>query len=196
MAISDRARDFWDRISPRERVLVVLLGFAVPVLLVVWLGLSIRGGLIAMEDRNEQTREALAEIAKIKANGPLQPVDDQIKIPDAAVALETYVSKAAEKFSLKFKGAIDSRPKVTRNGFVTTTVSCSLDDVTTDQLKAFLQEVETGNPVVVVTHLDVRRDFRDKKKIDVGFEISTYSNAPKSGDGSGSANGSDDKKGG
>ena len=195
MAISDRARDFWDRISPRERVLVVALAFALPAILATWLALSIRGGLIAMEERNERTRDALAEIAKLRASGPQQPIDDQVKVPDEPVALETYVSKAAEKVSLKFKGAIDSRPKATRNGFVTTTVSCALDDVTTDQLKAFLQEVETGNKVVIVTHVDIRRDFRDKKKLDVAFEISTYSNVPKPGSGSGSA-GSGDQKGG
>ena len=30
-AISDKARDFWDRISPRERRLVILLAVALPI---------------------------------------------------------------------------------------------------------------------------------------------------------------------
>ena len=196
MAITDRARDFWDRISPRERKLVVFLGLGIPMALAIWLGLSIRDGLITMEERNNTTRDALEIIADVRSKGPQQASADMPKIPSEPVALETYVSKAAEKFTLKFKGPIDSRPKVTRNGFVTTTVSCALDDITTDQLKAFLQELEMGNKVVAVTHLDVRRDFRDKKKIDATFEVSTYSTEAK-GAGSGSAESADDdKKGG
>jgi hypothetical protein len=194
MAISDRARDFWDRISPRERMLVVILAVGAPLALAIWLGLSIRDGLVDMEHRNDTTRKALEIIADVKAKGPVQVNDDAPKIPAEPIALETYVSKAAEKFTLKFKGPIDSRPKATRNGFSTTTVSCAFDDITTDQLKAFLQELEQGNKVVVVTHLDVRRDFRDKKKIDATFEVSTYSMESKTGKDKDA--GSAEKKGG
>jgi hypothetical protein len=179
MAITDKARDFWDRISPRERKLVVFLAVAIPLGLAIWLGLSIRDGLVAMDERNERAREALQRVAKMKAAGGPQIEDPGVKIPDTPLPLETYVSKAAEKNGLKFKGPIDSRPKQTKNGFVTTTVSCALDDITTDQLKSFLHELESGVPIVAVTHLDIKRDFRDKKKIDVTFEISTYSSADK-----------------
>jgi hypothetical protein len=175
MAISDRARDFWDRISPRERMLVVVLAIGVPVALAVWLGLSIRDGLIEREARNEQTREALDVIAKLREKGPQAAPVDEVPIPDDPIPLETYVTKAAEKNQLKFKGSIETRKGTPKNGFVTTTVTCSLDDITTDQLKAFLAEVEGPNKTVVVTHLDIRRDFRDKKKLDANFEISTYS---------------------
>jgi type II secretory pathway component PulM len=175
MALSERARDFWDRISPRERKLVVFLAFALPLAAAIWLGLSIRDGLVTMEKRNEQTREALETVAKLKAAGGPVAEDPGVKIPDAPIPISTYVSKALEKHSLKNKGSIDER-RVSKNNIVTTTVSISVDDMTTDQLKAFLQEVETGEKVVAVTHLDVKRNRRDAKKIDAQFEISTYSN--------------------
>jgi hypothetical protein len=47
--LSDKANDFWDRISPRERRLVVIAAIAVPLTLAIWLGLSIRDGLVAIE---------------------------------------------------------------------------------------------------------------------------------------------------
>ncbi|MBA2544728.1 MAG: type II secretion system protein M [Deltaproteobacteria bacterium] len=178
MAFSDRARDFWDRISPRERKLVVFFTVAIPLALAIWLGLSIRDGLVSMEARNDQARDALEQLAKMKAAGGAQPEDPGIKIPDAPLSLVTYVSKAADKTQVKIKGSIDSRA-VTKNGIVTTTVSCALEDISTDQLKAFMQEVETAEKIVAVTHLDVKRDRRDAKKIDATFEISTYSNAEK-----------------
>ena len=56
MTINERVRDFWDRISPRERRLVVLAGVAVPLTIAVWLGLAIHDGLSDMETRNERTR--------------------------------------------------------------------------------------------------------------------------------------------
>jgi type II secretion system (T2SS) protein M len=186
MAITDRARDFWDRISPRERALVVLLAIGVPIAGGVWLALSIHDGLVTMDQRNDQMRDALEIIQHEKGKGPQATPDDAPKIPAEPERLEAYVTKAAEKFSLKFKGPIDSRPKATKNGFVTSTVSCAIDSISTDELKAFLQEVETTNKLVVTTHLEVRRNFRDRKKIDATFEISTYSlEKPKAGAGSG-----------
>jgi hypothetical protein len=188
-AITDKARDFWDRISPRERALVVLIAIGLPLAGGVWLALSIHDGLVTKDAHNEQMRDALELIAHEKAKGPQAlATDDAPKIPAEPERLEAYITKAQDKFSLKFKGPIDSRSKVTKNGFVTTTVACALDNITTDELKAFLQEIETANKLVVTTHLEVRRNFRDKKKIDAQFEISTYSlEKPKPNAGSGDA---------
>lgn len=178
MAFSDRARDFWDRISPRERTLVVLLGAALPIALAIWLGLSIREGLVNMEARNEQARDALEVLAKMKASGGPAAQAPTVKIPDSPIALTTYVSKMIAKNGLKERNAIEER-FTTKNGIITTTVSCALEDISTDQLKAFLQDVETAEKIVAVTHLDVKRDRRDSTKLDATFEISTYSNATK-----------------
>ena len=67
MALTDRARDFWDRISPRERNLVVLLAVALPITLALWLGLAIHDGLVAMEKRNDDTRKALDIVETLHA---------------------------------------------------------------------------------------------------------------------------------
>ena len=174
--------------------MVLVLTVAVPLGLAIWLGLSIRDGLVSMEKRNDQMREALDTVEKFKLNGAVAD-EPQVKIPDQAIPLETYVSKAADKGGLKFKGSIDTR-KATKNGFVTTTVVVALDDVTTDQLKSFLQDVEQGEKVVAVTHLDVKRDWRDKKKLDATLEISTYSNVEKAkteGEGGGDSKPDEDK---
>lgn len=184
MALSDSARDFWDRISPRERKLVVFLVIAIPLGAALWLGLSIRDGLVSMEKRNEQTRDALDVVARIRAAGGPQVEDPSSKLPTTPIALTTYVVKALDKTGLKSKGPIDERPSVTKNGVVTTTASCAVEDISTEQLKAFLQEIEGAQKAVAVTHLVVRRDRRDTKKLDASFDISTYSMADsgKSGD--------------
>jgi len=176
MAISDKARDFWDRISPRERRLVLLLAVAAPITIAVWLGLSIRDGLVDMEARNGTTRKALNVLADLRARGETHTkVDDAVSMMGTEpLSLPTYLDNAAKKAAFTLKSATP-HPEVKRNGFVTNSVSCTLDDLTIDQLKTFLMEVEMGSKVVAITHIDMRKDFRNKDKLDVNLEVSTYS---------------------
>jgi hypothetical protein len=176
-AITDKARDFWDGISPRERRLVLIAAIAVPITLAIWLGLAIRDGLVDMGHRNDQARKALTVLSDLRARGAThQKVDDAIAMMGTEpLSLPTYLDNAAKKANFTLKSTAP-HPPVSRNGFVTNSVTCSLDDLTIEQVKTFLMEVEMGSKVVAVTHLEMRRDFRDKEKLDVNIEVSTYSN--------------------
>jgi len=194
-ALTDKANDFWARISPRERRLVLIAAIAVPITLAIWLGLAIRDGLIAMEHRNDKTRKALSVLADLRARGETRAkVDDAVSMMGTEpLSLSTYLDNAAKKAQFTLKGSTP-HPPTKRDGFVTSSATCSLDDVTLDQLKAFLMELEMGSKVVAVTSIDLRRDFRDKTKLDVSLEVSTYSKeAPAKAEGSGE--GSAQKKG-
>lgn len=178
-AISDRARDFWDRISPRERRLVLIAAIAVPITLAIWLGLAIRDGLLDMEKRNAESRKALTVLADLRARGEThRKIDDVISMMGTEpISLPTYLDNAAKKANFTLKSTTPHQ-EVKRAGFVTNSVSCSLDDLTIEQLKTFLMEVEMGSKFVAVTSIDLRRDFRDKEKLDVNLEVSTYSKEP------------------
>jgi type II secretory pathway component PulM len=173
--MSERARDFWDRISPRERGLVVLAGVAVPLTIAIWLGMSIGDGLANMEPRNDKMRKALTVLADLKARGPRKPIDDVTAgMPSEPLSLETYLTNAATAAGFVLKGTTPRTP-VTRNGFVTSTVTLSVSDLTIDQLKKFLQEVETKSKYVAVTRLEIsRRDYKGKDKLEASLEVSTY----------------------
>ena len=193
MAFSDKARDFWDRISPRERRLVVLAAVAAPLTLAIWLGLAIHDGLGAMEERNDRTRKALEVLADLRARGHTQASGEQDVIATMGtepLSLDTYVANAAKKAKFELKGSINPRTPQTRNGFVTNTSTLSLDKITIEEFKDFLYAVENDSKVVAITHLDIRKDFRDKDKLDVNVEVSTYSkekSAEATGSGAGSA---------
>jgi len=195
-AITDRARDFWDRISPRERRLVLIAAIAVPITIAIWLGLAIRDGLVNMEARNQKTRKALVVLADLRARGETgRPKGDDVvaMMGTEPLSLPTYLDNAAKKASFTLKST-SPHPPVPRNGFVTNSVSCTLDDLTIEQLKTFLMEVEQGSKVVAVTHIDLRRDFRDKAKLDVNLEVSTYSKEPPAkGEGSGAGSATEKK---
>lgn len=177
--VTERARDFWDRISPRERGMVVILAVCIPIVLAVWLGLNIHDGLVAKETNNEQMRKALNVLADLKSRGGVTtPTDDVVAtMGTEPLSLDTYLTNAAQKAGFTLKGTTPRTP-VPKNGFVTNSVSCQVSDLTIDQLKRFLQEIESASKVVVVTRLDVRRDFRDKEKLDATLEVSTYSKEP------------------
>lgn len=189
-ALTDKASDFWARISPRERRLVVIALVAVPLTIAIWLGLAIRDGLDNMALRTNKTRKALDALADMRARGQThEQVDDVVAtMGTEPLSLDTYLSNAAKKAKFELKSTITPRQPVSRNGFVTNTSTLSIENLTIDQLRDFLQDIEAGSKVVAVTHLDMRRDFRDKDKIDVNLEVSTYSKErPAAAQGSGSA---------
>lgn len=201
-ALSERARDFWDRISPRERGLVILLGVAAPIVIAIWLGLAIGDGLAKMEAHNDKLRKALIVVADLKARGPQTATDDiAANIPPEPIGLETYLSNAATTAGIPLKG-VSPRPPVTRNGFTTSSVSIRVSDVNLDQLKKFLQEIETRSRYVLVTKLEVKhQSFKDKDKLEANLDVSTYAKPKAAGEGAaagsgeGSAAGSGESKG-
>lgn len=175
-AVSERARDFWDRISPRERGLVMIAAVVAPLTLVIWLGLAIGDGLTGMQTRNDKMRKALAVLADLKARGPRnQPADDLVSgMPVEPLSLETYLSNAATTAGFVLKGTTPRNP-ATRNGFVTNSVSLNANDLTIEQLKKFLQEIETKSKYVAITRMDItRKEYKGKDKLDVAMEVSTY----------------------
>jgi type II secretory pathway component PulM len=193
-AVSERARDFWDRISPRERGLVMIAAVVAPLTLVIWLGFAIGDGLAGMQARNDKMRKALAVLADLKARGPRQPVDDVVSgMPVEPLSLETYLSNAATTAGFVLKGTTPRNP-VTRNGFVTASVSLNASDLTVEQLKKFLQEIETKSKYVAITRMDIaRKEYKGKDKLDVAMEVSTYAKEaarkPDAGSGAGSEKG-------
>ena len=196
-AFSERAREFWDRISPRERGLVMIGAVAAPLTLVIWLGMAIGDGLSSMQARNDKMRKALTVLTDLKARGPKQPVDDLVAgMPVEPLSLETYLSNAATTAGFVLKGTTPRNP-VARNGFTTNSVSLSISDLTIEQLKKFLQEVETKSKYVAITRMDItRRDYKGKDKLEVALEISTYAREAKKPEGSGSGSDTSEKKGG
>jgi type II secretory pathway component PulM len=193
-AVSERARDFWDRISPRERGLVMIAAVVAPLTFMIWFGLAIGDGLASRQARNDKMRKALAALAELKARGPVQHVDDLLPgMPVEPLSLETYLSNAATTAGFVLKGTTPRSP-VTRNGFVTASVSLNASDLTIEQLKKFLQEIETKSKYVAITRLDVaRKEYKGKDKLDVAMEVSTYATEaakkPDAGSGAGSEKG-------
>jgi hypothetical protein len=148
-----------------------------------------------MEARNAKLRKAITTVEYLKARGPQQPADDLLAgMPVEPLSLETYLANAASTAGFVLK-ATTPRTPIARNGFTTSSVSFNASDLTVDQLKKFLEEIETKSRYVVVTHLDVSRpSYKAKEKLDAVFEVSTYARV-KPADPAGAAAGSAEKGG-
>ena len=161
-------------------------------------------------------RRALAIVADLKARGPaVSPQDDPLRdigpeplsldagdndivktMGPEPLSLDTYLDNAAKKAGFTIKGTSPHTP-ITRNGFVTTSVSLNIDDLEIDKLKTFLQEVETASKAVAITSLETARDRRDRTKIDAKLIVSTYSREKTdTGGGDGGKGSAAPKKGG
>jgi type II secretory pathway component PulM len=191
MAVVDKLREKWDAITPRERKIVVFGGISLIVIVALWLGMSIRTKLAGLEHRNEQMQKALDVLQDLRASGGQKASADDIvsTIPNEPVPLETYLSNSAEAVKLTVP-SFNPRTPVEKNGFRTSVMQIELRDLTIEQIKDYLERVETGNRLVQVTSLTFNRNFRDKDKLDVKLDISTYSKVAEQPAGSGSGSGS------
>ncbi len=174
MAIQDKAREFWDRISPRERMLVAIAGVATPIILALWLALSIHDGLDDMEARNDKTRHALVVLADLQARGApvAAPVDDVVAtMGTEPISLDTYLNKAALKaeFTSEHAAAPGGHAQRLRDDVGV----AGFDPLSIDELKTFLQEIETASKVVVVTHLEITKNRSKPDKVNAQMDVSS-----------------------
>ena len=180
---TEKLRDKWESITPRERRLVAVLGIAIPTVLIVFLGMKISEGLDEREARVAQMRKALGVLQDLRVRGETKQADDVIAElkKGTPIVLETYVGKAADKIQIP-RPPVTPGTTVTKDGFTTKTVRFEVRDVTITQAKDLLEALETGSKLVVVTSMTINKKFRDeeKDKLDLKLEVTTYAyeNAP------------------
>src|SRR3569833_896388 len=162
--IRDRARDFWDRISPRERRLVVIGAIVAPITLALWLGFAIHNSLDAMEQRNDKTRKTHNKHTDKQTRGQTHAAADDITATMGVepLSLDTYLNNAAKTAKFDLKETLSPHQPVTKNGFVTNSSSVTIDKKTLNEIKDFLGAIETATRAVAITRLELRRDFRGK----------------------------------
>jgi type II secretory pathway component PulM len=193
MAAVDRLREKWESITPRERRMVVLLGASAVIVLVLYVALDIRDGMTALERKNTRSRTALAALTTLKAR-PTEANSDQPVIPAQPVRLESYLYTAASKAGVTL-GGVNTRGNTPRGSYTVHGATVELRDLTLQQATDFLEAIE-GDRLVAVTGLQLRRNFRDKAKVELSIEVSTYSKAAEDAAGSGSGSGSSKGKNG
>jgi hypothetical protein len=174
-AAVERAKDWWEGKAPRERKLIAALAATFIVCILAWTAMTIRGGLRAIEGKNENARNALIALERHRQTQAAQAASQKpvIAIPETQLALDTYLDPIIKEVGLE--SPTYPAPKETAKGANTeVSIKVSLKELTIYQLKDLLEKVETQNPVVAVTELHVKKSFRDQEKLDVDFTVVTY----------------------
>jgi cell division protein FtsB len=167
----DSLRDRWEQMPPRERRLVTILVTTIVVGVAFYVALGIRDGLVALEDKNQQKREALRALALYRTGAAT--TQSVVQIPAEAEKLDRYIDGIIQKIGIESPRY--PQPKDTKKGkYIERTFKLKFDDLTITQLKDFLERIETGSKVVIVKELHVKVNFRDKEKLDLDLTVATY----------------------
>lgn len=177
MALSTaQLRDKWERITPRERRLVVVLGGTFIVVALLWVGFTIRDGLEAIEAKNEATRDALRTLHAHRLEGAKGTASTMPTIPVEAIKLQTYLQDIAKQVGVTIPGYTPRTP-VTRGDYTEVSTSIEMRGLSVYELKDFLEAVEKKSDVVAITDLRVKQHFREPEKLDVEMIVTTYKQA-------------------
>ena len=160
----------WERMAPRERSLVMALGGAVVLTMMFVGGFMFFSSLSDVSERNENIREALKAIARNR-NEYLQAKDQmravEVRIGTVAPQLATDLEAAAREVGVQIPETTERPATPAGQRYLEHRVDVTLRQVDLRQLSRFLYKLETGQHLIYVTGLDVRRRFAEKDKLDV-----------------------------
>jgi hypothetical protein len=167
----------WNRMAPRERRLVGGLVAAVLAFAVLVTGFLIIESLRDIAESNDDAREALADIAKHR--------DEYLEAKDRMMAQEMRIGNEPPQFAADLEAAAHevgigipetqeqpSAPVGRR--YIEHRVEVKLRQVDLQSLSKFLNRLETGRRLIMVTNLKVRKRFSDQDKLDVDFSATSF----------------------
>lgn len=176
----DNLRDRWDRITPRERRLVMALAGSAVLLILWWVATTISSGLDQIETKNDKTRKVLSSLHDFRVRRALGAVPDkpQVKVGETPVELESYLEKIAKDVGITIP-SYNPRPESSKGGFTEVATRFDVRGLTIQQLKDLLQAIESGQGGrVIVSDLQIKRQFREQEKLDVDLVVSTFYTTP------------------
>jgi general secretion pathway protein M len=178
MAATDKLRERWERITPRERKLVTILGVTAVVLILGWVWLTIAGGLDSIDTKNEKKREALRKLDKFRREKAMGGGADEnapkVDIPPQPIELESYLERIAKDVGAEIPG-YNTLPEAAKGSFQQVSTKVTIKGLDILQLKDLLFKIETGGGgAVIVEELHVKREFRDDTKLEATLVVSTF----------------------
>jgi general secretion pathway protein M len=167
----------WNRMAPRERRLVTALVGSVIAFAVLVTGFIVIGNLSDIKQNNEDTREALADIAKhrdafLEARERMREQDVRIgpEGPQFAADLE----EAAREVSIQIPETNEQPAVPVGKRYLEHKVDVKLRQVDLPSLSKFLAHLENGRRLILVNTLRVRKHFSEGDKLDVELTAVAY----------------------
>lgn len=166
----------WGRMAPRERRLVAALGGAVATIMVVVTVVMVMQSLGELADQNTASRDALAAIAKHRdefLEAKSRMTAQEVRIGTDPPQLAADLEAAAQEVGIQIPETRPLPPQPAGKRYLEHTVDVSLRQVDLLKLSKFLNRLETGRRLIIVTKLQIRRRF-DGDKLDVTLTAAAF----------------------
>ena len=160
----------WGRLAPRERKLAVSFVATLCVAVVSVTSVLFFGYLGDLEEENQDIRDALEAIADnrneyLAATARLQ--QQEVRIGTVAPNLATDMEAAAQSVGIQIPETNERQPKPVGRRYLEHNVDVKLRQIDLRQLGQFLAKLETGQRLIYITRLGVRRRFAERDKLDI-----------------------------
>lgn len=168
------------RMSRREQLLVLGLAGALVVLVVAIVSYLIIDGLDTRHTRNAQIREVTERLVKNRGRLTAGKSEDallDLKLDRPPPALQSHIEGIAKRLEVEVKDYRPAEPKELgpQKRVLERSVTISLYDITLDKLAKFLEAIESGGYVIMVTELNMTPRSTDHGRIDVNrLQVSAY----------------------
>lgn len=159
----------WNRMAPRERRLVMALGTAVCAFAMIVGGFLLVDSLQAIDESNDDAREALAAIAKHRdeyLEAKSRMVAQEVRIGNEPPQLAADLEAAAREAGLQIAETTPRPVQPAGKRYVEHQTDVTLRQVGLKELATFLSRAETGRRLIMITRLHVKRRFSEGEKMD------------------------------
>lgn len=166
-----------NRLAPRERRLLLVLGGAVVGFAILVVGYLFVGSLRDIAQTNEDAREALATIDKHKdeyLDAKSRMMAQEVRIGAGAPQLAADLEAAARDVGIQIPETNPRAPVPAGKSHVEHGVEVTLRQVDLESLTKFLSKLETARRLIVVSQMNIRRRFSEGDKLDVKLTATAY----------------------
>ena len=168
----------WNRMSARERRLISALGGSFVACAVLLVGYLMFDSLQAMDQENQNMRDALDAIAKHSDDfrqAKARVKADELRIGTEPPQLAADLEAAAKEAGIQIPEFDRSDTVPAGKRYVEHTLDLKLRKIDMKALANFLSKVEKAHNLILITRLEIRRSFGgDGTSVDVDLTASTY----------------------
>ena len=167
----------WNRMAPRERRLVTALVGAVVAFAVLVTGFLIVDSLHSIDQYNDETREALANIAKHRdeyLEAKARMVAQEVRIGNEPPQFAADLEEAAREVNIQIPETNEHPAVPVGKRYLEHQVDVKLRQLDLQSLTKFLAKLETGRRLIVITQLRLRKHFSEGNKLDVELTATAY----------------------
>ncbi|MGB8932304.1 MAG: type II secretion system protein GspM [Anaeromyxobacteraceae bacterium] len=172
-----QAEAWFNRLSPRERLLVSAASAAVVAFVVLMVATRISMATTASQRRIEEKTRVLSQVGQLaegyrRAQAERHALEARLKAPP--IPIMTHVAQTGQALGVEVGDLRPSGPPEEADGITAESVEVSLPRIDPAKLGRFLQALEGGQGVVRVRRVRVAARSDDPKVVDATVVVSNF----------------------